>query len=592
MQPLSDLDLTPIISLPSLPGSSQARKKPRYIQPYEPENDDGDEKRQENYGMPQVGEKRPVQGGKRPVQGGKRLMLYNTLYDQVKTCAQKIIDTLINHNTHFYGQEDYFKATAVVVAFKFIICLSAKQKCEYDFSDFMQMYFNYTINIPYKVIEAYILKIFNFDNICNHDKTHNIYHCNLMELKDGNEFIGAYIVRMIQIPPGYTGTQRLLNDAETMIGVNVEMEILDVIGEGSFGTVMNVNITQNGWFGERALVRKEIDISEELTCEHICEIVIMQKLSLHKHSNVVFPIFQGFSDNANNFYIFMSKMEDLHRFWNKINSKFDSYSKLFLINIITKQILQGCAHIHDMGIVHRDIKPKNILVNYTDCTVKLCDFGLARFVMSDVYDDLDKDTIGSHAGTAFYQPPEIFLDRKDGYSNKFDIWSVGCVVAELCQDRVLFESDDDNDHIIKVINVLGPLSNEEEEEAEEEITMETDGKRPAAKRPAGGRLLEEEYIDPDDYSYFDYQLNRIYSTIGQRKDPIFECEDEFLLNLVEKMLIYNPDHRISAKEAAEDMSHITDTLPNEIFQIATMETMTATLVAMVANKAVAAAYYY
>jgi len=92
------------------------------------------------------------------------------------------------------------------------------------------------------------------------------------------------------------------------------------------------------------------------------------------------------------------------------------------------QICHGLAYLHTQGIVHRDIKPLNILITESG-KVKLCDFGLARNEVSSY--------LKSQAGTFGYMSPEILKGEK--YDTATDIWSLGCVAYKLCTRKVLYE---------------------------------------------------------------------------------------------------------------------------------------------------------
>jgi len=131
------------------------------------------------------------------------------------------------------------------------------------------------------------------------------------------------------------------------------------------------------------------------------------------------------------------------------------------INTLCYGILLGLKYIHSAGVLHRDLKPANVLIN-EDCSVKICDFGLARSVEgmnegedeSKKKEDDDDDILGdlprvekkakkgkvtekkvakeltSHVVTRWYRAPELILIEKL-YDQKIDVWSLGCIYAEL-----------------------------------------------------------------------------------------------------------------------------------------------------------------
>ncbi|OCK73111.1 kinase-like protein [Lepidopterella palustris CBS 459.81] len=81
---------------------------------------------------------------------------------------------------------------------------------------------------------------------------------------------------------------------------------------------------------------------------------------------------------------------------------------------------RGLKYVHYAGVLHRDLKRRNILVN-DNCDLKICDFGLAR---------VQEDHITGYVSTQYYRAPEIMLNWQS-YNNAVDIWSVGCIFAEM-----------------------------------------------------------------------------------------------------------------------------------------------------------------
>jgi len=170
------------------------------------------------------------------------------------------------------------------------------------------------------------------------------------------------------------------------------------------------------------------------------EILLLRHL---KHENVVsmFDIVnpQCAIDQYNDVYMVMDLMEtDLHRIIYSRQPLTDEHVQFF-----TYQILRALKYIHSAGVLHRDIKPSNLLIDST-CDLKICDFGLARGVSDE---DLN---LTEYVVTRWYRAPEIMLSCKE-YSFSVDVWSTGCIMAELIGRKPLFPGDD-YIHQLQLIN--------------------------------------------------------------------------------------------------------------------------------------------
>jgi serine/threonine protein kinase len=112
------------------------------------------------------------------------------------------------------------------------------------------------------------------------------------------------------------------------------------------------------------------------------------------------------------------------------------------IQFFMYQLLCGLKYIHSVGVVHRDLKPSNILVN-ANCDLKITDFGLSR-QLTDRTRDLTEYVV-----TRWYRAPEIMLSSCQ-YTKSVDVWSAGCIFAEMLQKRPLFPGDNYR-HVLRLI---------------------------------------------------------------------------------------------------------------------------------------------
>lgn len=114
---------------------------------------------------------------------------------------------------------------------------------------------------------------------------------------------------------------------------------------------------------------------------------------------------------------------------------------------ITIQCLEALEFLHGLGLIHCDLKPENILVkSYSRCEVKVIDLGSSCF---------ETDHLCSYVQSRSYRAPEVILGLP--YDKKIDVWSLGCILAELCTGNVLFQNDSPATLLARVIGIIGPI---------------------------------------------------------------------------------------------------------------------------------------
>jgi serine/threonine protein kinase len=138
---------------------------------------------------------------------------------------------------------------------------------------------------------------------------------------------------------------------------------------------------------------------------------------------------------------------------NKHYTKNEQRMPIILVKLYTYQMLRALAHIHSVGVCHRDIKPQNLLVNINTHALKLCDFGSAKTLVRG-------EPNISYICSRYYRAPELIFGATD-YTCAIDVWSVGCVMAELLLGSPLFPGESGVDQLVEIIKVLGTPSREE-----------------------------------------------------------------------------------------------------------------------------------
>ena len=179
-----------------------------------------------------------------------------------------------------------------------------------------------------------------------------------------------------------------------------------------------------------------------------------------------------------------------------------------------KQLLEGCAYLHKRKFLHRDLKPRNLLLN-NDGILKIADFGLARLHIDQFAQ------LSANMTTLWYKAPEVFFDNYF-YSNKIDIWAIGCILAEFLIKNPIFTGSSASTQLRSMYNILG--------------------------------APEDNWPEVKEYKYW-YELKPQKEYRKQLFNHIKEKShlkiDDLCLDLLDRLLCYNPDSRISAETALQ-----------------------------------------
>jgi serine/threonine protein kinase len=272
------------------------------------------------------------------------------------------------------------------------------------------------------------------------------------------------------------------------------------IGSGTYGEVYKGKNLKT----EEIIAIKKIKIeleSEGIPSTALREISILREL---KHPNVV--ELRDVVCDDNKLYLLFEYLEmDLRKYLESLE-QFDLLDPEVVKSFIF-QILDGIAYCHSKKIIHRDLKPQNLLLDKNG-TIKIADFGLAR-AFSIPIRPYTKEVL-----TLWYRAPEILLGCAE-YTTPVDIWSVGCIFAELMLKKPLFQGDYDIDQIFKIFKVLGTPN-------------------------------QEVWPDVKSLPHFKESFPK-FPTIPF--ENILPNLDPNGLNLLSKMLCYDPYKRITAKQA-------------------------------------------
>ncbi|XP_073202562.1 LOW QUALITY PROTEIN: serine/threonine-protein kinase NLK2-like [Lepidochelys kempii] len=226
--------------------------------------------------------------------------------------------------------------------------------------------------------------------------------------------------------------------------MTVEPEPDRPIGYGAFGVVWSVTDPRDG---KRVALKKMPNVFQNLvSCKRVFRELKM--LCSFKHENVLsaLDILQPPQiDCFEEIYVLTELMQsDLHKVIVSPQPLSAEHIKVFLY-----QILRGLKYLHSAGVLHRDIKPGNLLVN-SNCVLKICDFGLARLEEPDEGQPMTQEVV-----TQYYRAPEILMGTPH-YGAPVDLWAVGCIFAEeLLSRRVLFQAPSPIQQLDLITDLLG-----------------------------------------------------------------------------------------------------------------------------------------
>ena len=290
--------------------------------------------------------------------------------------------------------------------------------------------------------------------------------------------------------------------------IGEKYKIIKKLGKGSYGSVFEcLNLDDN-----KSYAVKEIDDIETASDikRVIREIIVLKSFS---HENLLTLKAIHLDEKPGKFYnvYLITDLMDFDLF--KVIRRGRDELTGEHIQYIMYQIFLGLYMLHENNIIHRDIKPNNILLN-DSCDLKICDFGFAREVQDD--DNMD---ITEYVVTRYYRAPEIMLNSRK-YGSEVDIWSVGCTFFELLNCNILFGGTKNYIHLLgKILGLLGTPT----DQALNFIHNDN----------AKMWIKKQKYCPPQKPSY------KLSTT---NIDPLAK-------ELLDQCLVFSPEERITAKEA-------------------------------------------
>jgi len=217
-------------------------------------------------------------------------------------------------------------------------------------------------------------------------------------------------------------------------------EKVDKIGEGTYGVVYKARNKQTNALIALKKIRLEHE-DEGVPSTAIREISLLKEL---QHPNIV--QLEDVVHNDSCLYLVFEYLDlDLKRYMDDNPSELKKPKR---VQKFLEQLLHGIAYCHSHRVLHRDLKPQNLLIDQKKGALKLADFGLARAFGIPIR------TYTHEVVTLWYRAPEILLGSRH-YSTPVDVWSIGCIFSEMANQRPLFPGDSEIDHLLKIFQKLG-----------------------------------------------------------------------------------------------------------------------------------------
>ncbi|KAM0903424.1 hypothetical protein ACQ4PT_018648 [Festuca glaucescens] len=219
-----------------------------------------------------------------------------------------------------------------------------------------------------------------------------------------------------------------------------------IVGSGSFGIVFQAKCLETG---EAVAIKKVIQDPRYKSRE-------LQLMRSINHPNIVCLKHCFFSTTSRDELYLNIVMEFVPETLYRVLKHYSNAKQgmpLIYVKLYMYQIFRGLAYIHTVGVCHRDLKPQNVLVDPLTHQVKICDFGSAKVLVKG-------EPNISYICSRYYRAPELIFGATE-YTTSIDIWSGGCVLAELLLGQPLFPGDTAVDQLVEIIKVLGTPTREE-----------------------------------------------------------------------------------------------------------------------------------
>ncbi|CAD8155670.1 unnamed protein product [Paramecium octaurelia] len=294
---------------------------------------------------------------------------------------------------------------------------------------------------------------------------------------------------------------------------------VEIIGSGAYGCVIQADDKNAKVEKDRQVAIKKIERAFEHRLYAKRTLRELKILRLMKHENIVelkTLLLPKSREEFEDVYMVTELLEtDLAQVIKSDQVLTDEHIQLFLY-----QILRGLKYLHTAGILHRDLKPRNLLLN-RNCDLKICDFGLGR-AMADPSSSNNANIMTYYVETRWYRAPELLVSFKN-YTPAVDMWSVGCILAELLLRKPFLRGDSTKRQVKLIFELLGTPN--------------------------------EAYIQSFQDEKVQNNLRKVIKETGPKQgiplEQLFKNASKNALDLLRKLLTFDYRQRITVQQALE-----------------------------------------
>ncbi|KAF1813291.1 glycogen synthase kinase-like protein-3 beta [Eremomyces bilateralis CBS 781.70] len=294
-----------------------------------------------------------------------------------------------------------------------------------------------------------------------------------------------------------------------------------IVGNGSFGVVFQTKLSPSG---EDAAIKRVLQDKRFKNRE-------LQIMRIVRHPNIVELKAFYYSNGERKDEVYLNLIlefvpETVYRASRWFN-KMKTVMPILEVKLYIYQLFRALAYIHSQGICHRDIKPQNLLLDPATGILKLCDFGSAKILV-------ENEPNVSYICSRYYRAPELIFGATN-YTTKIDVWSTGCVMAELMLGQPLFPGESGIDQLVEIIKVLGTPTRDQI------------------------RTMNPNYMEHKFPQIKPHPFSKVFKPASRRRAPsgrpasdiaqVFRKADADAIDLISKLLEYTPTQRLSAIDA-------------------------------------------